>query len=344
MNRTSEQDNQDQDTTSTSKRVKIIRVDEDFDGDLEAAIAVANDGDLVRLGDNTYTTSGITLKADITIDGQSGSIIDGGGTLEPIISLTPDASGATIRDLEITNGNIGIHGDGATNITLENLEINNIGLEDTIRDGQNNIGINLLGADGFKILNSIIHDIGRKGVGVNDTDGGIINGLTLSNINLDAEHAQSFDAAGIKLFNTNNIIVSNNELSNINAFHIWNDITSGTVIADNDITGVGEVFVAPDFNQNVTVSGIYNEKSYESVVENNNVASIGNFLAFDATEFTTETMTLGDNDFSSFELNTTDYWANEQAERLVAITDDPTEANFSLFEEDFFAEANIGTP
>lgn len=84
------------------------------------------------------------------------------------------------------------------------------------------------------------------------------------------------------------------------------------------------------------------KKSYESVVENNNVISIGRFLAFDATEFTTETMVLGTNSFSSLELNTEDYWANEEAEKFVAITEDPYEADFSLFENDFYAEANIG--
>ena len=95
-------------------------------------------------------------------------------------------------------------------------------------------------------------------------------------------------------------------------------------------------------DQNVIVSGIYNEKSYESVVEGNRVTTIDEFVAFDATAFTTETMELGENDFSKIELNTTDYWANEEAETIVAITEDPAEANFSLFEDDFFEDANIG--
>lgn len=344
MNNTNKMSNQDNNVVTRPERNRIIiNVDRDFDGDLEEAIATAEDGDIIKLGNNTYETSGINLEHDITIDGQPGSVIDGGGTLEPIFSLTPEASGATIRDLEITNGNVGIHGDGATDITLKNLNINNIGIEETIRDGQHNIGINLLHADGFRIFDSEIHDIGRKGVGINDTDGGIISGLVLREINLDAEHAQSFDAAGIKLFNTNDVEVRDNELFEINAFNIWNDLTSGTIIEGNDITGVGDVFVQPDFNQNVTVSGIYNEKSYNSIVEDNDVDSVGNFLAFDATVFTTETMILRNNNFSSFELNTEDYWANEQAERLVAITEDPDEADFSSFEEDFFAEANIGS-
>jgi len=272
--------------------------------------------------------------------GQEGSIVNGVGTNNPIFDLTEGASGATIRDLEITDGNIGINAFGATDLTLQNLEVHNIGIDETIRDGQNNVGINLFYADGFKLLDSDVYNVGRKGVGINDTDGGIVKGLTLEDINLDAEHAQSFDAAGVKLFNTNDVTISENVLSGINAFNIWNDITNSTLIEGNNITGVGEDFVRPDFNQNVIVSGIYNEKSYESVVEDNTVTTVGDFVAFDATEFTTETLELGENDFSRVELNTTDYWSNEKAEKLVAITEDPAEANFSLFEEDFFEDVN----
>lgn len=138
-------------------------------------------------------------------------------------------------------------------------------------------------------------------MGINDTDGGIVKGLTVEDINLDAEHAQSFDAAGIKLFNTNDITVSDNELTGINAFNIWNDITNSTTIEGNTITDVGEDFVRPDFNQNVIVSGIYNEKSYRSVVKNNTVTTVDNFVAFDATAFTTQTLDLGENDFDRIE-------------------------------------------
>jgi len=337
-------DGTDEQQNFNKPKKKVIDVDDDFDGDLEEAIAAARDGDTVELGDDTYETSGIILEQDITIIGQKGSIVDGGGTDVPIFEITEAASGATIQNLEITNGNIGINAFGATDLTFQDLEIHNIGIDEPIRDGQNNVGINLYYADGFKLLDSEIHDVGRKGVGINDTDGGIVKGLTIEDINLDAEHAQSFDAAGIKLFNTNEIIISENELSGINAFHIWNDITNSTTIEGNTITGVGEDFVRPDFNQNVIVSGIYNEKSYESVVNNNTVTALGDYVAFDATEFTTETMELGENDFSKIELNTTDYWANEEAEKTVAITEDPAEANFSLFEDDFFGDAstNIG--
>ena len=268
--------------------------------------------------------------------------MDGGGTDKAIFEVAAGASGATIRDLEIVNGNIGINAFGATDLTLQNLEIHNIGVDEPIRGGQNNVGVNLFYADGFKLLDSEIYNVGRKGVGINDTDGGIVKGLTLEDINLDAEHAQSFDAAGIKLFNTNDITISENNLSAVNAFNIWNDITNSTIIEGNTISDVGEVFVRPDFNQNVIVSGIYNEKSYQSVVRDNTVTTVDDFVAFDATAFTTETLKLGENDFSRIELDTTDYWANEEAEKLVAITEDPAEANFSLFEDDFFEDANIG--
>jgi Right handed beta helix region len=332
------------DASAEKKTNKVINVDKDFAGNLDQAIAVANDGDTIMLGKSIYTTSGINLHKDITIDGYRGkTIIKGEGATDSIITINREASGSTIQDVIITNGNNGINGKEATNVTLQNLDIHHIGIDKPVRDGQNNIAINLTGADGFKILDSEISDIGRKGISINDTDGGIVSGITLEDINLEAEHSQSFDAAGIKLFNTNNVTVSDNKLSGINAFNIWNDITSNTSIYGNEIRRVGEDFLAPDYNKNVGLAGIYNEKSYESIVDNNIVTSTKDFLAFDATEFTTKTMKLGDNnDFSSMEINTRDYWANEKLETLVAITEDPDAADFSLFEDDFYNGGTFG--
>jgi Right handed beta helix region len=323
---------------------KFINVDKDFAGNLDTAIAAANDGDTIILGKNIYTTSGINLRKDITIDGYRGkTIIKGKGVSDSIITVNPKASGSTIQDVVITNGNNGVNVKEATNVTLQNLEIYDIGIDKPIRDGQNNIAINLNGADEFKILDSEISDIGRKGISINDTDGGIVSGITLEDINLDAEHAQSFDAAGIKLFNTNDVTVSDNKLSGINAFHIWNDITSNTTIDGNEISRVGEDFLAPEYNKNVWLAGIYNEKSYKSIVDNNIVTSAKGFFAFDATEFTTKTMKLGDNnDFSSMQINTKDYWANEKQETRVAITEDPDVADFSLFKDDFLNGGTFG--
>lgn len=321
---------------------KIIDVDSDFNGNLENAIAQANDGDVVSLGSNTYYTDGIDLNKSITIDGQQGSVIDGGGTSESIIEVDSKASGATIQDVEITNGNNGIAGTGATNLTLENLDLNDLGLDKTIRDGQNNTAIALNSADGLKIINSEISNVGRKGIGIGGTDGAVIDGMTIQNINLDAQHAQSHDAGGIKLFNTNDVVVSNNQLSDINGHHIWNDTTNGTTIKGNVATGVGTDFLAPKFNDNVQMTGIYNEKSSNATVSGNKVDSTDEFLAFKATAFSTDTMSMENNDFSSFELNTTDYWVNKGAEVKIATTEDPSEADFSIMSDAYYAEANIG--
>ena len=321
----------------SKKQSKIISVEKDFDGNLASAIASAEDGDVVKLGARVYYTDGISIDKDITIDGRKGTVINGEGTSNAIFSLNSAASGTTIKDLEITNANIGISGDGATDLILRNLEIHDIGNDEIIKGGEDNSAIVLSYADNFEIYNSDIYNVSKKGVGINDTDSGIISGLSIQDINLEAEHAQSFNAAGIKLFNTNEITVSNNDLSDINAIHIWNDITNSTRIEDNYITGVGEDFQAPDFNNMVTVSGIYNEKSYEAVIKDNYVEAVDDFLALDATEFSTETMTLEDNYFSSKEINTTDYWANAEAEKTVAITEDPKEAGFELFADGFFA-------
>jgi Right handed beta helix region len=322
----------------------VIDVDADFAGNLGDAIDAANEGDVIELGANTYETSGLYLSKNITIDGQEGTIIDGGGTSLPIFDLKEGASGATIQDVEITNGNIGIQGQGATDLTLQNLDINNIGIDEPIRDGQNNIGISLSHADGFQILNSDISNIGRKGVGILDTDGGTVSGVTLKDINLAAEHSQSFDAGGIKLFNTNDVTISDNKLSHVNAFYIWDDITSNTTIDGNEITGVGDDFLAPEYNSFVRVAGIYEEKTYQSTVDNNKVTVSNNdFFGFDATKFSMETLVLGDNnEFASTDIGSEDFWANEEIEKKVAITEDPDAANFSLFEKDYYSSDTFG--
>lgn len=325
---------------------KVINVDKDFGGDLEKAIAAANDGDTVELGRRTYKTDGIEINKDITIDGVRGeTVIDGEGTSNSVFTLNADASGTTIKDAEITSGDNGVNVSGAKNVTLSNLDINDIGIENPIRnDGTHNIGINLANADGFRVVDSEISNIGRKGIGVIDTDGGTIDGVTLSDINLDAEHSQSVDAAGIKLFNTNDVTVSDNKLSGVNAFNIWDDITSNTTIDGNEITGVGDDFLAPEYNTFVRVGGIYVEKTYQTTVDNNKV-TVGNddFYAFDATEFSTETMVLGDNnEFASTDIGSTDFWANEEIEKQVAITEDPDAANFSLFADDYYNGGTYG--
>jgi hypothetical protein len=325
---------------------KVINVDKDFGGDLEKAIAAANDGDTVELGRKTYKTDGIELNKDITIDGVRGeTVIDGEGTSNSIFTLHSDSSGTTIKDVEITSGDNGVNVSGAKNVTLSNLDINNIGIENPIRnDGTHNIGINLASADGFRVVDSEISNIGRKGIGVIDTDGGTIDGVTLSDINLDAEHSQSVDAAGIKLFNTNDVTISDNKLSGVNAFNIWDDITSNTTIDGNEITGVGDDFLAPEYNTFVRVGGIYVEKTHQTTVDNNKV-TVGNddFYAFDATEFSTETMVLGDNnEFASTDIGSTDFWANEEIEKRVAITEDPDAANFSLFADDYYTGGTYG--
>ena len=295
------------------------------------------------MGSNTYHASDINFDKDITLDGQEGSVIDGGGTSGAVINISAGATDATIQDIAITNANNGIFGDGANNLLLQNLDFNDIGTNEVIRDGQNNTGITLSHANGLQLRDSSFNNMGRSGVNVGDTEGATISGLTVQNVNLAADHAQSHDAAGIKLFNTNNVTIKDNYLSDVNAYHIWNDTTVNTVMDGNTIEGVGEDFLAPEFNTNVDITGIYNEKSANSVVKNSNIESLDEFTAFRATEFTTETMSLEDNNsFSSMELGSIDYWVNESAEKLIAVTENPDEANFNLFSEEYNAQANIG--
>ena len=320
----------------------IINVEDDFDGNLANAIAAANDGDVVQLDSGTYNTAGIVVDKDITIAGQQGSVIDGGGTQSAVFEFTPDATGATIQNLEITNANNGIYGYGASNLTLQNLTVTDIGISQTTRSGENNTGIILNYADGLQLLDSNIQNIGKKGVGIGATDGATIRGLEVQNVNLAAEHSQSHDAAGVKLYNTNDVSVEDSYFSDINANNIWNDTSNNTLIAGNVIEINEDSYQEPDFDDNIAISGIYNEKSPNSVVRNNSVTSSDEFLAFNATEFTAETLVIEDNDFPTQEIGTRDYWANEEIEKLIALTEDASEANFSILSDEYYGQANIG--
>ena len=104
---------------------------------------------------------------------------------------------------------------------------------------------------------------------------------------------------------------------------------------NNVIEDVGSAFLKPSFDDNIDISGIYNEKSSNSSVKYNYASSVEDFASYNATEFTTETMTMEGNNFSIVEINTQDYWVNESAEKLIAITEDPSEADFSLFAEEY---------
>jgi hypothetical protein len=329
-------------TTLTIGSESAINVDRDFDGDLDKAIAAAQDGDTVQLGDSVYKTLGFAIDKNLILEGTGSSVIDGQGTDSSVITLTDNADETIIRNLDITNGNNGISGDRANNVTLENLNIYDIGFDRPITDGSNNIGINLSHANGLQLLNSRIDDVGRKGVGLGDTDGATIKGLNVSNVNLTAQHSQSHDAAGIKLFNTNNVTISDNKLHDINANFIWNDTTNSTQIKNNTIVNVGEDFIAPSFNAETDINGIYNEKSSNATVSQNNGTSVGDFATFNATEFATDSTSLNDNSFATVEVDTEDYWVNAGAEKLVALTEDPDQANFELFAQDYYASAYIG--
>jgi hypothetical protein len=314
-----------------------IDVDRDFGGDLATAIASAQNGDVVQLGSNRYYTSGISIDKDITLDGQEGTVIDGNGTLNSIITLSSGASGATIQDLEITNGNNGIYGHAAGNLTLQNLDIYNIGKNGLIADG-NQTGISLGYANGLQLSNTNVFDVDRKGIAVGDTDGAQITNVNVHSVNLAAHHAQSHDAAGIKFFNTNDIVLKDSYFEKINAFYIWNDTTNATTIENNTVINVGSDFLAPSFNSNVQIAGIYNEKSSNSIIRHNEGTAIGDFTVFKATEFSTQTMSLEDNNFSKIELGTTDYWVNQAAEMAIATTEDPAAADFSMFAQEYYAQ------
>ena len=54
----------------------VVDVENDFNGDLASAIASANSGDTVQLGNKVYYTDGIVIDKNIVLSGVEGSVID----------------------------------------------------------------------------------------------------------------------------------------------------------------------------------------------------------------------------------------------------------------------------
>lgn len=293
--------------------------------DIQAAIDSANNGDVVRLGEGTFNVESLFIDKDITLDGVEGSVIDGGGTEETLITLGQNASGATLQDFELTNAKNGIYSDGSDNLTINNLDINNIGLGELTDTsfGANNTAILVANTSGTEITNNSISDIGRLGITVKVSDGGdiLVDGNRISNVNRDGLHSQSHDAGGIKLFDTTDVTVSNNELFDINAQNIWADTVNLTTITGNEVEIAEDVF--NPFNDLVGngVMGIYNEKSWNAVISGNSVKTEteGDF-AIRSTEANYDSLSEFDNLFvgpTDFKSET--YWADEAVERDVAL-------------------------
>jgi hypothetical protein len=299
----------------------VINVDSDFGGNLQSAIAAASNGDVVKLGSRTYTASGVKIDKDITLDGEAGTVIDGGGSADSILNITQDADGATIQNLELTNANIGIYTYGAENLTVQNVDVNNIGLTQTDVNGQSNTGMVFNSTNGLQVTNCDLSDIGRKGIGVGDSVGAVISDVSVENVNLADQHARNHDVAGVKFYNTTDSVIQNSYFSNIHGNALWPDTTTGTILTNNTVEGVK---IGED------ISGVYNEKSPNSRVSGNTVTGVDGHVGLDATELTTETLDLGENNFSNQLLGSTDYFVDPAAETMIANEADPSKANFDL--------------
>ena len=320
---------------------KVIQLGEG--DDIQAAIDSASDGDVIKLAQGTYTTSGLTIDKDITLDGEEGTVIDGQGADGKIITIGENADGATLQDLELTNASNGVFADGADDLLIQNLDINNIGLGELSNSGfeADNTGILVANTSGTQILNNQLSDIGRLGITVKESDGGdiLIDGNSLSNINLDAQHSQAHDAGGIKLFDTAGVTISNNDFDRVNAHNLWLDTVNETEVSGNSINIDDDLFQAGSEQSGLGLMGIYNEKSYNADITNNSISALGeNDFAIRSTADNFSSLTESANDFDgNVDFQSETYWAGQSAdqielERNIAISDGVWEDIASFYE------------
>jgi hypothetical protein len=102
-------------------------------------------------------------------NGVDSAVLDGGGTLNPIIEITGGTANVTINGLKLQNfGALGIDANGGGGATIPNLTIENCDIGFGGNDTQNgtSAGIGTGNAPGLHILHNYLHDLKGAGVAV----------------------------------------------------------------------------------------------------------------------------------------------------------------------------------
>ncbi len=260
---------------------------------IESAVANAAAGTTFFFDRGTYKDVSIAPLTGDTFIGAYGTTLTSATQAEAFMSSNPNV---TIDNITFT-GYVPqwpfstIHANLATGWTVENVNVS----------GSADRGVTLF--DGGKLLNSYIHNNAVLGVKVDGlagyvgtpeyltTEGApvLIQNDNISNNNPNDVGDTEFEAGGIKIWSANNVtitnctisnnvgdgvwvdtcfagdVIQNNLIQNNTMFGVSNEISNGTVIANNELTGNGLTHSADvwpsggaigvDTSANVTVSG-----------------------------------------------------------------------------------------
>jgi hypothetical protein len=212
---------------------------------IQAAIDGAAEGSTVHFAAGVYQNANINLYKKLTLDGEDGTIFDGGNQTKEAINISK-ANGAVVQDISFRNyTDKGIYGNSTDGLVLQNLDFSAIGNNQKDRNVSNNdVGIMLDSNTNGVIQNVTMDNIKNKGIGIGASKGMLVQNVQVTNINPEGKYNPNWDATSFKAYDSENTTVRNSVLGNVHGQTddgrkggnaIWFDTSGAGNLADGNM-------------------------------------------------------------------------------------------------------------
>jgi hypothetical protein len=183
---------------------------------IQSIIDQAAEGSTIHFAKGTYDGANINLTKKLTLDGEDGTIFDGGNQTKQAMNINK-ANGATVQDIDIRNyTDNGIHSVQTDGLTLQNLSLSAIGDNKKGRSDSNvDTGIMLDESTNNVVRNVTMDNIKNKGLGIGYGSDNLVENVQITNINPENHYNPNWDATAFKGYGTKNTTVRNSVLGNV---------------------------------------------------------------------------------------------------------------------------------